>query len=258
MKKSIFFLLFYLSLQANDIERINLLVTEVKHLQSNYTTCQKKLFSLEDKLKNNATQSIEACTKELSKEHEKFINLQKLLEQKQENKSLENALVHNLQKKMQRNETLLLQKQKQIKALKLELQHTKEKLAFLKEQNQKLLARKKKVSPNKKVFTCKKDTQVIIKKEEVQRLALTSDNHIAIQKQTRLISSKAKTYRTKKKADIYNAPNGSKISTWEKGRSFTSYISEDKWIKITGFFIDKKWTKAEEEMWIKKEDAFER
>jgi len=29
-------------------------------------------------------------------------------------------------------------------------------------------------------------------------------------------------------------------------------VSEGKWIKITGFFVDKKWKKAKNELWVKK------
>jgi len=268
-----------LLLQANDIERINLLVKEVKHLQSNYTMCQKKLFILEDRLKKNSNASIEICAKELSKEHENFINLQNKCESKQEDKSLEMALVHNLKKKIEHGENELVKKEMQIKKLQAKIDIYSKKSSAVKELDQKLLEekkknlilqeklktvekklaflqQKKKSKRKKKEFTCKKIVSVVQK--EIQHLTLTKDNHIAIQKQVKLVFSRPKTFRTKLEADIYDSVNGKKIAKWVKGRSFTSYVSSGNWIKITGYFIDKKWTEASSEMWIKKEDAFER
>jgi len=66
------------------------------------------------------------------------------------------------------------------------------------------------------------------------------------------------TYRLKNDSKIYNKFDGDEIYIWEKDKSFTSNVKTKNYIKITGYFIDKKWQKTEEELWIKKVDIFER
>lgn len=86
--------------------------------------------------------------------------------------------------------------------------------------------------------------------DEQKQTACSKDEKVAI--------TKPKTFRTNKEAPIYDAKNGKIIDTWEKRRSFTSYIESGDWIKITGYFVDRKWRKAKKELWIKKEDAIVR
>lgn len=103
-----------------------------------------------------------------------------------------------------------------------------------------------------------------IKTEEIEDLQkkLTIAKKKTSQKRShkhfKIITTQPKTFRTRIKADIFDKPDGLKIDRWEKGRSFTSYIKSGNWIKITGYFIDKKWTKAKKDLWIKEEDVFER
>ena len=83
-------------------------------------------------------------------------------------------------------------------------------------------------------------------------------NQIKKQKIIVLSKKEARTYRTSKEANIYNQIDGKVIDRWEKGRSFTSYIYSDDWIKITGYFVDKKWQKAKKDLWIRKNEAVRR
>jgi hypothetical protein len=71
-------------------------------------------------------------------------------------------------------------------------------------------------------------------------------------------SFKASAFRVNKSASIYNAINGREIVKWEKNTSFTSDKKTTSMIKITGYFVDKVWTPASKEMWIKVEDATQR
>jgi GTPase involved in cell partitioning and DNA repair len=52
---------------------------------------------------------------------------------------------------------------------------------------------------------------------------------------------------------IYSRDTGKSIDKWEKGTSFTSNKKAANWIKITGYFVNKKWKKAKKDMWIKSE-----
>ena len=73
-----------------------------------------------------------------------------------------------------------------------------------------------------------------------------------------LESFQASSFRVNKKATIYNSINGSKITEWEENTSFTSNQKTKNWIKITGFFVEKVWQKATDEMWVKIEDTKQR
>ncbi len=72
------------------------------------------------------------------------------------------------------------------------------------------------------------------------------------------IQFKAATFRLEKNSNIYNMIDGDILYTWDKNRSFTSGIMTQNWIKITGYFVNKKWVKAEDELWIKKVNIVKR
>ena len=62
---------------------------------------------------------------------------------------------------------------------------------------------------------------------------------------------KARAFHFTKTADIYAGMNSSKvIGRWDKGTSFTSNIKTQVRVKITGYFVNKVWTKAKKEMWV--------
>jgi len=65
-------------------------------------------------------------------------------------------------------------------------------------------------------------------------------------------------YRIKGESSVYDATNGKVIEIWEDTRSFTSNVSQGEWVKITGFFVDKKWRKAKRDMWVEKENTLRR
>ncbi len=72
----------------------------------------------------------------------------------------------------------------------------------------------------------------------------------------KIVDTKASTYRLKTRSTIHNDINGEQIDIWDKEVSFTTNVkatlkSEDSWLKITGFFIDGAWEKAQYKMWIK-------
>ena len=48
------------------------------------------------------------------------------------------------------------------------------------------------------------------------------------------------------------------IYKWENKSSFTSSLMTENWIKITGYFVDKQWKKAAEELWVKKINTIKR
>jgi len=66
------------------------------------------------------------------------------------------------------------------------------------------------------------------------------------------------TFRLNTKAGIYDSVNGVKIATWDYKKLFTSYIQTENWVKVTGYFIQKKWKEPNRELWIKKENITKR
>ena len=65
-------------------------------------------------------------------------------------------------------------------------------------------------------------------------------------------------YRMATNAPVYNAPGGSVVDTWEARRSFTSGTVSNGWIKITGYFVNRVWQRADEELWVKESDVIRR
>jgi len=114
----------------------------------------------------------------------------------------------------------------------------------------KLLATKEKPSKIKQLIVskCKEDNsfpKLIMKKE------FTLSDEI-------VEKFDAKAFRLKRTAPIYEALHGEIIDTWEEGVSFTSNARTKNMIKITGYFVNKVWQKASQNMWLKSEDAFAR
>jgi hypothetical protein len=67
----------------------------------------------------------------------------------------------------------------------------------------------------------------------------------------KLIYFEASAFRFGNDALIYATANGNKVvAKWEKGTSFTSNVKSNKRIKITGYFINHLWRKADKKMWV--------
>jgi hypothetical protein len=114
-----------------------------------------------------------------------------------------------------------------------------------------ILALKKKVS-NKAIQTPKKTKPLLVCAKKIDdnpfpKLMLKEDTELKEEVQV----TKASTFRINSDSSIYDSPNGKQISLWTQNTSFTSNMRTLNWVKITGFFVDKKWEKAKKNMWIK-------
>lgn len=67
-------------------------------------------------------------------------------------------------------------------------------------------------------------------------------------------------YRMKSDATIYDAPEGKPLFTWEAQRSFTSGMKSGEWVRITGYFVNRKWqaTRENENLWVRESDVIRR
>lgn len=73
-----------------------------------------------------------------------------------------------------------------------------------------------------------------------------------------IISEKASSYRMKNESVVYESINGKVVAVWENKTSFTSNITQGSWIKITGYFVNKKWKRATKTLWVKSKDTIKR
>lgn len=104
-----------------------------------------------------------------------------------------------------------------------------------------------------------KDKNKVKTKLKEKKCLVTQENSFPkLKMRTKLIHTKASAYRLSKNAPIYSGINGEKIDEWEKGTSFTSNQRTGKFIKITGYFIHKKWVKSKKPLWVNADDAYKR
>ncbi len=93
---------------------------------------------------------------------------------------------------------------------------------------------------------------------ERERMVSTLKSPVASKPDTVVKKSTPSAYRLASNAGVYNGINGTKIDMWEQGRSFTSGTSSGGWVKITGYFVNRVWQPAGEEMWVKESDVIRR
>jgi len=135
----------------------------------------------------------------------------------------------------------------------------------LKKYKKLLKSKEEKIKSLKNKLKEKSKTQIIIKEKyenpnKFPKLALKAKyiNKKQNIKKEECIHIKPSVFRLKSESKIYDAISGKEIDYWEKGRSFTSDTASEKWIKITGYFVDRKWTKAKNGMWIEKTNVLKR
>lgn len=103
------------------------------------------------------------------------------------------------------------------------------------------------------------------KQRQIDKLALERERMASILKPPLVAKTDSEpkkrtsgAYRFASNAGVYNGINGTKIDMWEQGRSFTSGTSNGGWVKITGYFVNRVWQPAGEEMWVKESDVIKR
>jgi predicted nucleic acid-binding Zn-ribbon protein len=92
------------------------------------------------------------------------------------------------------------------------------------------------------------------------KTAKTAAVETPISKPSTVSSTKEKpsAYRMASNAPVYNAPGGSVVDTWEARRSFTSGTVVNGWVKITGYFVNRVWQRADQDLWVKESDVIKR
>jgi hypothetical protein len=233
--KALFITLLLLSfLQADEMQRIESIVEDITKLRADYEECRNTLKSKE---------ILKADIIKLDKNDSKTLKYQnKLKTQRQKNIKLK-AEIQYLKEKLVKNENTI---KKYNKLLKLK-------------DNEILTLKKKIRKPSKRSRKKKTLAPVCIKQIDTNPFPkLMQKENIKEKQKERIQRTKASTYRLNYDSSIYDSVNGSKIGLWTKETSFTSNIKTKNWVKITGFFINKKWKKAKKDMWIKNSQVTKR
>ncbi len=213
--KIILTLLMILSfLNANEMKRIEAIVSDIQKLRADYNKCEKKLQN-KGILVSADSKDLNKYEKLYTKEMQENTILKAKLSFKNdllESNKLLSKKIEKLEKKLLTKNNLLKTKDKTINKLSKNTKNTFPKLMMKKEFEEKI----DKIDPLEKFVTFK-----------------------------------ASSFHLVHESVIYDAINGKKLDIWVKNTSFTSSIKTASWIKITGYFVNKKWKSAKYEMWVK-------
>jgi len=153
---------------------------------------------------------------------------------------------------------------KDIQNLRIKYDKTRESLDKcrykLKDEQQKNLLIKKKLNFLNKLLKAKNKEIAKLKKGAVPKksVKISQEQNNFPKLQMKIQKFKASAFRLNKDTDIYDGVGGKKIDRWESGRSFTSGVRTKNYVKITGYFINRKWRASPKEMWVKAVDANKR
>jgi chromosome segregation ATPase len=252
MKVLILSLFIVSSLFSNDMQRIENIVNDISELRVKYDECKTQLT-----LKNNNVASFKASECDCSFIDEKL--QMTLSNEKNKNKLLESENKKLLLQIKELNTTIKSQnsvlKSKDSIINKLEVQQIELKKQLLKTK------RKKSVVKNR-ATKVKVDTKVVCQEAKdtniFPKLVKKEHNLSDVRVSEKVVEVGARAYRLAKDATIYDAINGKKITEWTIRTSFTSNVRSENWIKITGYFINKKWLPSASPMWIQAKDVIKR
>jgi len=280
------------------VERMQSVVDEVSELRNSYEHSEKKLSTCLNTLEtqekalsklsrsegldyktyeqnrqeikklkedNQDLAEIKKELKKLKKENQRLTSSARILVDKNQNLLLQvNKYKQNKGKKEENlepkndNLTLLAKVEKENKQLKSEINKLKDKQCPMCSPCKKCVPKTvEKACKDKNPFPklMPKNSEIIPQTEEANLVIEVKKTSVQA-KQVK--TKKASAYRLKKESVIYDAIEGKTVEVWEKKRSFTSNISQGQWVKITGYFVDKKWKKAKNSLWIKAENTIKR
>lgn len=222
MKFLISILFILISLHADEMQRIENIVNDIAKLRVDYEECTTAL-----KQQNKESVPFKAIEYKSEESSEKDNNNDKLLKSE----------IASLQLLLKAQEETIKAQESKIKELELK-----------KISSEKVVVTKEVQSPK---VVCKeaKDTNVFPKLAMKENLVVKEQERSSGADES-IKEVEAGVFRLNSDSTIYDSINGNKIEQWEVERSFTSNIQSENWIKITGYFTDKKWHPSEKEMWI--------
>ena len=210
-------------LQSDEMQRIEAIVEDIVKLRGDYEKCKESLNT------KGVKRGVKTYAIEYKNSQEEIKKYKKLLEkEKEKNSILKNRIktLNNLSLKS----TVVVKKQEKPSITKKEKIVTSVPSVISKKKNV--------ISP----------APVIIVEEKKVISSIPVD---VIKEKEKIQTIKAGSFRLLTDCIVYDAPNGKRIDLWERGTSFTSNKKTQNWIKITGYFIDRKWLGAKKKMWVK-------
>ncbi|MEA3374376.1 MAG: hypothetical protein U9Q62_11890 [Campylobacterota bacterium] len=236
-----------LLLLGNEVERIESIVNDVTKLRQNYEGCRAQLAAVERGEGGNSDEKMLALQREIQSQRDLY------------------------EREIERMKNELIVSEKKLVLVTRSLKDAKEKKGEYKQHlnAQQQVAGKQKSTQVKTVYvtadaaSCPDPNpfpKLLMKKEYTAMKSngtlKSSAGKEAVEKRTHF---KARAFRMKNRARVYDAPKGKVIATWEAKTSFTSGEKEGDWIRITGYFIDKKWRpNRDREMWVEKKNTISR
>ena len=268
MKFLIVTIILGLSLYGGEMDRIEAIVLDIENLRQDYNKCKKELDT--KKIKHSVAKiDLKSNSKEELKEKDKVIKEYKDLLSKEKlkntllsariellNEENSNKMINDEKNEKSNNKyiKLLITKEKENKVLK---DNYNKEMKIKDNMIKSLESRINSTALNKpvKTETCEDDNPFpkLIMKDDLKKITDQDEEEVEKEK-----SFKASPFRLNRDSDIYDSINGTVIYKWEDRRSFTSSLMTQNWIKITGYFIDKEWRKADEELWIEKKYTIKR
>lgn len=218
MKKSFLLLFVSLSLLASD--RMSGVIEEVSKLRVNYEKCKENL--------NDALNGVVVIDKEPSKDaNKKIADLEKQLKEKEVD-------FHKSRFENSKLEDKILTLEEEIRSLK----------------------RSSNVKVIKEVVYKERDSD----ESEVMPELLSKNDTVKIDSvpEASIETFEPSSFKATSSTFAYDAPRGNIVMGWEDGRSFTSNTKKGDWIKVTGYFIEGKWTSARKAMWIEEKFTIKR
>ena len=224
MKHIILSFFIFISLNADEMQRIEAIVEDIAKLRSSYEECQQELKSKNVEVVSVVKKEKCSCDKEIVK----TMQINGLLKDEREKNSVLLSEIKSLNNKIESYKKELKNKEK----VKIVTKNT----TIVKECKPNKTIKK---SENSNIFP------KLIMKDKYKNKTLAK-------------SFKARAFRLKEESNIYDDIDGSVIAKWEKNTSFTSNRGNDSWIQITGYFVDKIWRKSKKSLWVKKDKVLQR
>ena len=228
---------------ADETQRIEAIVKDITNLRTDYGKCMSELKAYKKSSKASKVSDCSKYKKELKKHRVLAKKYKKVLDQaiKQNTK-----LISKLAKYKEFDSILKVSAQDNlptdVKTLQRELKKYK---LLLKIRDKKI---KRLQSGNSASFDTAENTIPKLLMKDKYRDEIAS----------KIETFKPSSFRLKQNSEIFDAPNANVVANWKQNRSFTSNQKIGNWIKITGYFINKKWQKAQNEMWIEKDKTIKR
>lgn len=245
-------------LSADEITRVGDIVDDISKLRTSYESCKielesKKIQSVAPKVESQ--KEVTSTCQEKDKDIQKYKNLLKQSEGRysilssakasapkpKAGTALDAKRVAELEKMLGEQNETIKSKEREIVALKKELAQK----AKFKETRSKTIIKEREVP------------QAMHEENEFPKLKMKESSAKVTSESEDLYATQA-TFRLTNDSSIYNAINGAKVTQWSKDTSFTSNLRSKNWIRISGYFVDKVWQRAKEELWIENSNVMQR